>query len=172
MLRRLGYSVRSGSDIIASLGRCAFRVPNALCVFPLLQSEFSSSLLRVEQKRCLLLPAGLGARSSIGILSEGCKSIRPPIYLDSGASSRTQKMALRAVRNRQKAAAASPYVRPAAVAVPKQTSDASSKNTDTAAFPLQRKFGQHLLKNPGILDKLIAAANITSSDVVLEIGPG
>ncbi|KAL8454871.1 hypothetical protein Emag_001237 [Eimeria magna] len=82
-------------------------------------------------------------------------------------------MALRAVRSRQQAAAVGPYVRPAAAAVGRPLSTSSnSKSTDTAAFPLQKKFGQHLLKNPGILDKLLAAANITSSDIVLEIGPG
>ncbi|SBT72386.1 dimethyladenosine transferase, putative [Plasmodium malariae] len=37
---------------------------------------------------------------------------------------------------------------------------------------LYKKHGQHLLKNPGILDKIIFAANIKSSDVVLEIGCG
>ncbi|CDI81993.1 hypothetical protein EAH_00064190, partial [Eimeria acervulina] len=92
-------------------------------------------------------------------------------------------MALRAVRSRQQAAASvGPYVRPAAVTVPSAagaakglrplTSQASSNSTDTATFPLQKKYGQHLLKNPGILDKLLVAANINSSDVVLEIGPG
>ncbi|XP_026191631.1 probable dimethyladenosine transferase [Cyclospora cayetanensis] len=95
-------------------------------------------------------------------------------------------MALRAVRNRQaRAAAVSPYAHPAAAPTVIRplcsSSNASSavssarggtKCADTATFPLQKKFGQHLLKNPGILDKLLAAANITSSDVVLEIGPG
>ncbi|CAD2107129.1 16S rRNA (-N6/-N6)-dimethyltransferase [Plasmodium vinckei petteri] len=37
---------------------------------------------------------------------------------------------------------------------------------------LFKKHGQHLLKNPGILDKIIIAAKIKSSDVVLEIGCG
>ncbi|KAF4726746.1 dimethyladenosine transferase, partial [Perkinsus olseni] len=40
------------------------------------------------------------------------------------------------------------------------------------ALPLQKKFGQHLLKNPGILDKIIEASDIKSTDTVLEIGPG
>lgn len=39
-------------------------------------------------------------------------------------------------------------------------------------LPLQKKHGQHLLKNTGILDKIIDAAEIKSSDVVFEIGPG
>ncbi|KAL8439145.1 hypothetical protein Efla_000660 [Eimeria flavescens] len=90
-----------------------------------------------------------------------------------------ERMALRAVRSRQQAAAVGPYVRPAAAAAgvrrpisTSSSSSSSSKCTDTATFPLQKKFGQHLLKNPGILDKLLTAANITSSDTVLEIGPG
>lgn len=37
---------------------------------------------------------------------------------------------------------------------------------------LYKKHGQHLLKNPGILDKIIYAAKIKSSDIVLEIGCG
>ena len=41
-----------------------------------------------------------------------------------------------------------------------------------APFAMNKKFGQHLLRNPGILDKIIAAAEIKKSDTVLEIGPG
>ncbi|KAK6590081.1 Dim1p-like ERMB KSGA methylase [Cryptosporidium xiaoi] len=37
---------------------------------------------------------------------------------------------------------------------------------------LDKKKGQHLLKNTGILDKIIQAANIKPTDTVLEIGPG
>lgn len=90
-----------------------------------------------------------------------------------GAFHYTEKMALRAVRSRQQAAAVGPYVRPAVAAAGRPiNTESNNKCSDTAAFPLQKKYGQHLLKNPGILDKLVAAANITSSDVVLEIGPG
>ncbi|PHJ20984.1 dimethyladenosine transferase [Cystoisospora suis] len=39
-------------------------------------------------------------------------------------------------------------------------------------MPLQKKFGQHLLKNPAVLDKIVQAGDIRSSDTVLEIGPG
>ncbi|CDJ39594.1 dimethyladenosine transferase, putative [Eimeria tenella] len=110
---------------------------------------------------------------------------------------RSSKMAMRAVRSRQSAAAAAavgPYARPAAagaaaaaaaagrslvsrpIAVIARSSSSSSSisssSSSTAGFPLQKKYGQHLLKNPGVLDKIIAAANINSSDVVLEIGPG
>ncbi|CAD98641.1 Dim1p-like ERMB/KSGA methylase [Cryptosporidium parvum Iowa II] len=37
---------------------------------------------------------------------------------------------------------------------------------------LDKKKGQHLLKNTGILDKIILAADIKPTDTVLEIGPG
>ncbi|KAF7458530.1 putative dimethyladenosine transferase [Cryptosporidium felis] len=37
---------------------------------------------------------------------------------------------------------------------------------------LDKKKGQHLLKNTGILDKIISAADIKPTDTVLEIGPG
>lgn len=108
---------------------------------------------------------------AIGTITGRCGETRHTFSRKSGALSYTRTMALRAVRNRQQAAAVGPYVRPAAAVRPVST-QSSSKCADTATFPLQKKFGQHLLKNPGILDKLLAAANITSSDVVLEIGPG
>lgn len=38
--------------------------------------------------------------------------------------------------------------------------------------PTNKKHGQHLLKNPGIIDKIVAAADIKPSDMVFEIGPG
>eukprot|EP00916_Digyalum_oweni_P001808 GHVL01003480.1.p1 GENE.GHVL01003480.1~~GHVL01003480.1.p1 ORF type:complete len:331 (-),score=43.21 GHVL01003480.1:679-1671(-) len=42
----------------------------------------------------------------------------------------------------------------------------------TLGLQLNKKTGQHLLKNTGILDKIINAAEIKSSDTVFEIGPG
>ncbi|CEL98056.1 unnamed protein product [Vitrella brassicaformis CCMP3155] len=42
----------------------------------------------------------------------------------------------------------------------------------SAGLLLEKKKGQHLLKNPGILDKIIQAGDIKSSDIVMEIGPG
>lgn len=39
-------------------------------------------------------------------------------------------------------------------------------------LPLQKKHGQHLLKNPGILEKIVTASDLKSSDIVFEIGPG
>ncbi|EZG69274.1 putative dimethyladenosine transferase [Gregarina niphandrodes] len=48
--------------------------------------------------------------------------------------------------------------------------DGSKKGKMT--MKLEKKHGQHLLKNPGIVKKIIEAADIKKSDVVLEIGPG
>lgn len=42
----------------------------------------------------------------------------------------------------------------------------------TGNMTFEKKIGQHMLKNPGILDKIVQAAQIRSSDTVLEIGPG
>lgn len=39
-------------------------------------------------------------------------------------------------------------------------------------FNFQKKFGQNFLIDTHVLDKIIAAANITKDDLVLEIGPG
>lgn len=39
-------------------------------------------------------------------------------------------------------------------------------------MPTNKKHGQHLLKNPGIIDKIVAASDIKPSDTVFEIGPG
>ena len=42
----------------------------------------------------------------------------------------------------------------------------------TYNFSFQKKFGQNFLIDPHVLDKIIAAAEITKDDFVLEIGPG
>lgn len=39
-------------------------------------------------------------------------------------------------------------------------------------FMFQKKFGQNFLIDPHVLDKIIAAAEITEDDCILEIGPG
>lgn len=39
-------------------------------------------------------------------------------------------------------------------------------------FSFQKKFGQNFLIDTHVLDKIIAAAEITKDDFVLEIGPG
>ena len=36
----------------------------------------------------------------------------------------------------------------------------------------KKSLGQHFLRSKGALDSIVAAANLTSSDVVLEVGPG
>lgn len=41
-----------------------------------------------------------------------------------------------------------------------------------AGFEFQRSKGQHILKNPLVVDNIIAQAGLKSTDVVLEIGPG
>lgn len=41
-----------------------------------------------------------------------------------------------------------------------------------AAVPTNKKFGQHLLRNPGIVDKILAASDLKPSDIAFEIGPG
>mmetsp|Transcript_16417 Transcript_16417/g.35441 ORF Transcript_16417/g.35441 Transcript_16417/m.35441 type:complete len:375 (+) Transcript_16417:136-1260(+) len=45
-------------------------------------------------------------------------------------------------------------------------------NLGGMSLPTNKKHGQHLLKNPGIIDKIMAAADIKPSDTVFEIGPG
>ena len=39
-------------------------------------------------------------------------------------------------------------------------------------FVFQKKYGQNFLIDTHILDKIIAASQITADDMVLEIGPG
>ena len=39
-------------------------------------------------------------------------------------------------------------------------------------FRFQKKFGQNFLIDPHVLDKILAAAEITEDDFVVEIGPG
>eukprot|EP00746_Dinoflagellata_sp_MGD_P000771 gnl/MRDRNA2_/MRDRNA2_101400_c0_seq1.p1 gnl/MRDRNA2_/MRDRNA2_101400_c0~~gnl/MRDRNA2_/MRDRNA2_101400_c0_seq1.p1 ORF type:complete len:356 (+),score=66.88 gnl/MRDRNA2_/MRDRNA2_101400_c0_seq1:84-1151(+) len=55
----------------------------------------------------------------------------------------------------------------------KGTSSSSSRSQSTGpGLPLNKMHGQHLLKNPGIIDKIISAADIKEHDTVMEIGPG
>ncbi|RJX23002.1 MAG: 16S rRNA (adenine(1518)-N(6)/adenine(1519)-N(6))-dimethyltransferase RsmA [Ammonifex sp.] len=39
-------------------------------------------------------------------------------------------------------------------------------------FKPKKRLGQHFLVNPGIINKIVAVANLTAADTVLEIGPG
>jgi 18S rRNA (adenine1779-N6/adenine1780-N6)-dimethyltransferase len=41
-----------------------------------------------------------------------------------------------------------------------------------SSLPTLKKHGQHLLKNPGIIDKIVAACDLKPTDHVFEIGPG
>lgn len=41
-----------------------------------------------------------------------------------------------------------------------------------ATFKFNTQIGQHILKNPGIADAIVAKANLKPTDTVLEIGPG
>ncbi|MCD7819669.1 MAG: 16S rRNA (adenine(1518)-N(6)/adenine(1519)-N(6))-dimethyltransferase RsmA [Lachnospiraceae bacterium] len=54
------------------------------------------------------------------------------------------------------------------LANPKKTIEIIQKNN----FNFQKKYGQNFLIDAHVLDKIIAAANITKDDFVLEIGPG
>jgi len=48
----------------------------------------------------------------------------------------------------------------------------SAPYAGTASLPTNKKHGQHLLKNPGIVDKIVDACDLKPSDTVFEIGPG
>ena len=39
-------------------------------------------------------------------------------------------------------------------------------------FPVQKKYGQNFITDPGVLEAIVRASGITKEDVVLEIGPG
>jgi len=59
-------------------------------------------------------------------------------------------------------------------AIRRERTSKQARYNPTAAsnLPVNKKHGQHMLKNPGIVDKIVAAADIKPSDVVFEIGPG
>jgi len=54
------------------------------------------------------------------------------------------------------------------IATPSKTIEIINKYN----FAFQKKFGQNFLIDTHVLDKIIAAANITKEDTILEIGPG
>lgn len=58
-------------------------------------------------------------------------------------------------------ASSSPYDRPA--------KGAPSANN---IFKFSKDYGQHVLKNPGVADAIVAKANLKPTDTVLEVGPG
>ncbi|KAG4222009.1 hypothetical protein PC116_g29517 [Phytophthora cactorum] len=53
-----------------------------------------------------------------------------------------------------------PYERPA--------KNAAANNV----FKFSKDFGQHILKNPGIAETIVAKAYLKPTDTVLEVGPG
>jgi 18S rRNA (adenine1779-N6/adenine1780-N6)-dimethyltransferase len=66
-----------------------------------------------------------------------------------------------------------PYGRPGTITSSNSITGASTAlNRGGSSLAMEHKFGQHLLRNPGILDKMMEAANIQPHDVVMEIGPG
>ena len=44
--------------------------------------------------------------------------------------------------------------------------------TTNNVFKMNTHVGQHILKNPGVADAIVAKANLKPEDVVLEVGPG
>ena len=67
----------------------------------------------------------------------------------------------------------SPYGRPGVISSTNSISGpVTTVNKGGSSLAMEHKFGQHLLRNPGILDKMMEAANIQPQDTVLEIGPG
>jgi 16S rRNA (adenine1518-N6/adenine1519-N6)-dimethyltransferase len=41
-----------------------------------------------------------------------------------------------------------------------------------AAHRARKRFGQHWLKDDSVLQRIVAAAELTAADTVLEVGPG
>lgn len=44
--------------------------------------------------------------------------------------------------------------------------------TTNNVFRMRTEVGQHILKNPGVAEAIVAKANLKPEDVVLEVGPG
>ncbi|KAL6066755.1 dimethyladenosine transferase [Balamuthia mandrillaris] len=56
--------------------------------------------------------------------------------------------------------------------MPKEKRERAGKQARHHEFEMNKSHGQHLLKNPLIVEGIVAKAKIKSTDVVLEIGPG
>jgi 18S rRNA (adenine1779-N6/adenine1780-N6)-dimethyltransferase len=58
--------------------------------------------------------------------------------------------------------------------MPKSAKKAKKNETGVRAqgFEFNKSYGQHILKNPLIIKSIVEKANITPTDIVLEIGPG
>ncbi len=74
------------------------------------------------------------------------------------------------------------YCRPRAGCVPRNWVIASASVISMHALPtrsykshrvaLRKQLGQHLLKNPDVVKKIVEAAKVQPHELVLEIGPG
>ncbi|MCJ1413807.1 Dimethyladenosine transferase [Xylographa parallela] len=64
-------------------------------------------------------------------------------------------------KKRNGAASSSPYAYPATKA-----------NAANNVFKMNTDLGQHVLKNPGVAQKIVDKADLRQSDIVLEVGPG
>ena len=45
-------------------------------------------------------------------------------------------------------------------------------NRDSYNFTFDKSFGQHILKNPKVVEQIVEKSGIKPTDVILEIGPG
>ncbi len=66
----------------------------------------------------------------------------------------------KAKATKSKGAKSGPYERP------------SKHPAANNVFKFSKDFGQHILKNPGIAESIVAKANLKPTDTVLEVGPG
>ncbi|PBP21709.1 dimethyladenosine transferase dimethyltransferase [Diplocarpon rosae] len=49
---------------------------------------------------------------------------------------------------------------------------AKAQSTTNNVFKFNTNVGQHILKNPGVAEAIVAKANLKPTDIVLEVGPG
>lgn len=56
--------------------------------------------------------------------------------------------------------------------MPKEPTRQKTEKSKNHGIPFNKELGQHILKNPAIIDTIIDKAKIKPSDVILEIGPG
>jgi|TARA_B110000285_G_scaffold210890_1_gene253138 18S rRNA (adenine1779-N6/adenine1780-N6)-dimethyltransferase len=43
---------------------------------------------------------------------------------------------------------------------------------DSYNFTFDKSFGQHILKNPKVVEQIVEKSGIKPTDIILEIGPG
>lgn len=108
------------------------------------------------------------------LASAACSTLPRPFEY-SAASTRNVRTASRTRRMAgwSQAAPLSGQVQgPGAVVCGDATRVGGTRGLRSARVALRKKLGQHLLKHPEIVDKIVAAARITDTDHVMEIGPG